>query len=107
MSLPALMLYDTFVHLSGIGAIKERELWKRGILDWDQFLGANSDGLLRERPYRNAVHTVRQSLDALNEHDIGFLAVQPHAVCSAWNYTITPRIRHSRVIPGERRGPPE
>lgn len=66
------MLHNTFVHLSGIGSIRERELWKRGILDWDGFLGAISDGLLRERVYRSAVPTVYKSLDAINKGDIGF-----------------------------------
>jgi len=66
------MLHNTFVHLSGIGSIRERELWNRGILDWDRFLGAISDGLLRERVYRSAVPTLHESLDAINKGDIGF-----------------------------------
>ncbi len=72
MSVPALMLCNTFVHLPGIGAIRERELWKRGILEWDHFLEATSEGLLRGRTYGDAIHAVEQSLDALNAHDIGF-----------------------------------
>jgi hypothetical protein len=72
MSVPALMLYNTFVHLSGIGATRERELWKCGIVEWDHFLEATSQGLLRGRAYRDAVHAVEQSSDALNAHDIGF-----------------------------------
>lgn len=66
------MLHNTFVHLSGIGSIRERELWNRGILNWDQFLGAISDGVLRERIYRSAVPAVHESLDAINKGDIGF-----------------------------------
>jgi hypothetical protein len=66
------MLHNTFVHLSGIGPIRERELWNRRILDWDQFLGAISDGLLHERVYLSAVPTVHESLDAINKGDIGF-----------------------------------
>jgi uncharacterized protein len=66
------MLHNTFVHLSGIGCIRERELWNRGILDWGRFLRALSDGLLRERVYRSAVPTVHESLGAINKGDIGF-----------------------------------
>jgi uncharacterized protein YprB with RNaseH-like and TPR domain len=66
------VLYNTFVHLSGIGAIRERELWKRGIFDWDQFLEAASEGQLRGRAYQDAIPAVEQSLDALDTHNIGF-----------------------------------
>lgn len=31
------MLNNTFIHLPGIGAKKERELWNEGILTWDDF----------------------------------------------------------------------
>ena len=38
------MLRNTFIHLPGVGAHRERVLWKQGILDWDRFLEAAEDG---------------------------------------------------------------
>ena len=34
------MLRNTFIHLPGVGAHRERTLWKQGILDWDRFRDA-------------------------------------------------------------------
>ena len=31
------MLENTFRHLSGFGALRERRLWARGICDWDGY----------------------------------------------------------------------
>ena len=66
------MLQHTFIHLPGVGAHRERALWKQGILDWDRFLEAAGSGLLRQRIYESAVPLVRQSLDAAAAGDLGF-----------------------------------
>ena len=66
------MLRHTFIHLPGVGAHRERTLWKQGILDWDRFLEAVADGLLRQRIYESAVPLVRQSLEAIAAGDPGF-----------------------------------
>jgi uncharacterized protein YprB with RNaseH-like and TPR domain len=66
------MLRHTFIHLPGIGAHRERTLWKRGILDWDRFLQAVADGGLRQGVYESAAPLVRQSLAAVAAGDAGF-----------------------------------
>ena len=49
------MLRNTFIHLPGVGTVRERELWERGILDWECFLVAAEDGQLPERHYVSAL----------------------------------------------------
>ena len=66
------MLRNTFIHLPGVGAHRERTLWKQGILDWDRFLEAAEGDLLRQGIYESAVPLVRQSLDAVAAGDAGF-----------------------------------
>jgi hypothetical protein len=66
------MLRHTFIHLPGVGAQRERALWKRGILDWDRFLQAAENGLLRQNVYESAVPLVRKSLDAVKAGDASF-----------------------------------
>ena len=41
------MLRHTFIHLPGVGAHRERQLWEQGILDWDRFLAAAESGCCR------------------------------------------------------------
>jgi uncharacterized protein YprB with RNaseH-like and TPR domain len=66
------MLRHTFIHLPGIGAHRERALWKRGIVDWDQFLAASGDGRLGDSLSQGAAPLVRQSMDALARGDARF-----------------------------------
>jgi uncharacterized protein len=66
------MLYNTFVHLPGVGIHRERTLWNQGILDWGHFLGAVENSALRQGIYKSAVPLVRQSLDAVAAGDAGF-----------------------------------
>jgi len=66
------MLRNTFIHLPGVGAHRERVLWKQRILDWDCFLEAAKDGPLRHGVYESAVPLVRQSLDAVAAGDARF-----------------------------------
>jgi uncharacterized protein len=66
------MLQHTFIHLPGVGARRERTLWRQGILDWDRFLEAIEGGALRQRIYEAAVPLVRQSMDAVAAGDAGF-----------------------------------
>ena len=70
-----LMLRNTFIHLPGVGAHRERTLWDQGILDWDQFLATAQAGRLSGR-IAPAVELVRHSLDALSSGDPGFF--KPH-----------------------------
>jgi uncharacterized protein YprB with RNaseH-like and TPR domain len=66
------MLRNTFIHLPGVGAQRERALWQRGILDWDSFLAAAAEGHLPERVYKSAVPLVRQSVEAVVGGDAAF-----------------------------------
>ena len=42
------MLRHTFVHVPGIGAKKERDLWSRGFTDWDAFERGHPAGAWRD-----------------------------------------------------------
>lgn len=66
------MLCKTFIHLPGVGAVRERALWQRGILDWNCFLTAVEDGRLREGIYESALPLIRRSLDAVANGDASF-----------------------------------
>ncbi len=66
------MLRHTFIHLPGVGVHRERTLWKQGILDWDHFLKAIEDGVLRQGVHESSVPLIRQSLDAIAVGDVGF-----------------------------------
>ena len=66
------MLRNTFIHLPGIGPHRERAIWERGILDWEQFLAAAEKGSLPGRTFDSAVPAVCRSLEALASGDPGF-----------------------------------
>ena len=66
------MLRNTFIHLPGVGTHRERTLWQQGIMDWDRFLAAAENHLLRQRIYESAVPLVRQSQDAVTTGDLSF-----------------------------------
>jgi uncharacterized protein len=66
------MLRNTFIHLPGVGAARERTLWERGILDWEGYLAAAEQGRLREPRYGSAAPLVRQSLEAVAGGDARF-----------------------------------
>jgi uncharacterized protein YprB with RNaseH-like and TPR domain len=68
----ARMLRNTFIHLPGVGPHRERALWEQGILDWDRFLSAAEEGLLRIPMTEHAVPLVRQSRDAVLRGDACF-----------------------------------
>lgn len=66
------MLRNTFIHLPGVGAVRERELWQQGVLDWPAFLVAAERNQLPKGPYRAALPLVQQSLDAIAAGDARF-----------------------------------
>ncbi len=66
------MLCNTFIHLPGIGTVRERALWERRIFDWDCFLTAVEDGRLRDGVYESAAPVVRQSVEAAARRDARF-----------------------------------
>jgi uncharacterized protein YprB with RNaseH-like and TPR domain len=66
------MLRNTFIHLPGVGTIRERTLWQNGILDWHDFLTAAEDDRLPKGTARSAVPLVQRSLDAVTAGDASF-----------------------------------
>ncbi|MDZ7620266.1 MAG: ribonuclease H-like domain-containing protein [Patescibacteria group bacterium] len=66
------MLRNTFVHLPGVGSVRERTLWTQGILDWDCFLAASGDGRLPKKLRESAAPLVRQSVEAAAGGDVRF-----------------------------------
>ncbi len=66
------MLCNTFIHLPGIGSVRERALWQRQILDWDCFLAAVEDGRLPDGVYKAAAPVVHQSVAAAAGGDARF-----------------------------------
>ena len=66
------MLRNTFLHLPGIGPVRERALWQRQILDWDCFLAAVEDGRLPDGIYKAAAPVVHQSVAAAAGGDARF-----------------------------------
>ena len=66
------MLRHTFIHLPGVGTVRERTLWQHGILDWHAFLTAAQCDRLPKSSYRSAVPLVQQSLDAVSDGNASF-----------------------------------
>ena len=66
------MLRNTFLHLPGVGPHRERAIWERGILDWEQFLSAAEGGSLPGRALDSSVPVVRRSLEAVASGDPGY-----------------------------------
>ena len=93
------MLRHTFIHLPGVGPHRERTLWQQGILDWDRFLEAAEDGLLRKGIYKSAVPLVRQSLDAVAAGDAGFFHGR---LPSRETWRLYSGVRRPGIVPGHR-----
>ena len=66
------MLRNTFVHLPGVGPVRERTLWTQGILDWDCFLAAAEERRLPRKLRESAAPVVRQSVEAAAGGDVRF-----------------------------------
>jgi uncharacterized protein YprB with RNaseH-like and TPR domain len=64
------MLDHTFIHLSGVGEVKERKLWERGIRSWDEYLDCFSGS--RENMYECS--RIASSRHALKNNDPEFFA---------------------------------
>ncbi|HAL47021.1 MAG: exonuclease [SAR202 cluster bacterium] len=68
------MLSRSFIHLPGIGAVTERELWSAGVNTWDDFLCAE-DLPQRAQSRRDYLRTlVGRSRDRLAEMDAAYFA---------------------------------
>lgn len=66
------MLRNTFIHLPGIGAHRERKLWDQGVVDWDRFLDAASTGTLSKKMCEATVPLVHESVQAISAGDPRF-----------------------------------
>ena len=66
------MLRHTFQHVPGIGKTTEWQLWRSGILTWEDLLTANEAGQLRNRKALFAVDTIRESITRFTHGDWTF-----------------------------------
>ena len=65
-----LMLENTFIHLPNFGPRRERKLWRRGVLSWDDFLAQ-----FGESPFHHAQCShISASKSALSRCDGGYFA---------------------------------
>lgn len=67
------MLRNTFCHVPGIGPRSENDLWKRGILSWDDVTRMSSIESLPSRYYL-LKSRVRESVECLKQRDAGYFA---------------------------------
>lgn len=65
------MLHYSFIHLPGVGPVRERSLWQQGILDWNRFLEAADRGSL-PRKLCESSPLVRESIAAMTDGNIPF-----------------------------------
>lgn len=70
------MLQNTFIHLPGIGAKKEKALWESGILTWDDYLNAfpAQKGLFEGLQSDRIESGILNSMRALEAGDIDYFA---------------------------------
>ena len=82
------MLRQTFLHLPGIGRVREVELWKKGFLCWEDLL-SNGRGLIGEAAFRTLEESMQQvenpgffaSRLPVSEHWRLFPAFRSHTAC--------------------------
>jgi uncharacterized protein len=73
------MIKNTFVFLPGISEGKEKELWRGGINDWNDFLAARSIKGISDEKKKLFDEIVRDAKKRLFLEDIGYLAkLIPH-----------------------------
>lgn len=71
------MLYNTFIHLQHVSHRKEKELWSRGILTWDDY----SKNLHKQLSFFGEQHQddiLTESRKAFDAEDIDFFARNMH-----------------------------
>jgi len=68
------MLRSTFLHLTGIGAVGETQLWRAGIGDWSELRARRGDLGLGDAAERRLVGELERSERALAEQDAGWFA---------------------------------
>jgi uncharacterized protein YprB with RNaseH-like and TPR domain len=59
------MLTSSFIHVRGIGAITEQRIWRRGVRDWDTFLGNPAKAGFRGRRTVSLVESIALSREHL------------------------------------------
>jgi uncharacterized protein len=68
------VLRSTFLHLSGIGAVGESQLWRSGINDWAELRDRRRELGLAGDAERRLVAEIERSETALAERDAGWFA---------------------------------
>ena len=63
------VLRSTFIHLSGVGARTERNLWSEGFLDWESVLGASAVPGFGEARLEKAKRELEESVAALERSE--------------------------------------
>ena len=81
------MLTRSFVHLDGIGPVRERKLWGQGIAHWDS-LEAQADKLVRADKLEATRMELQRSREALERNDLFYF------------YQKLPREQLWRLLPG-------
>ncbi len=69
-----MMLEATFLHLRGMTAVLERQLWEAGVHSWHEFLARYQSGTLPVPARPEWLHLVRQSLSQLERGNVSFFA---------------------------------
>jgi uncharacterized protein YprB with RNaseH-like and TPR domain len=73
------MLENTFVHIPGIGDVKERRLWQAGIQNWEMLLEKKSQETLPEWVSDKVVKEVKRSKENLEEGNFRYFRTRlPH-----------------------------
>lgn len=67
------MLKHTFQHIHGIGPKSEFDLWRRGILDWNDLDRINPESVLSGKFYYIKEQII-ESKEAINQRDYGYFA---------------------------------
>ena len=57
------MLKNSFIHIPGIGANTEKQLWDKGLFGWEQLESDNSHGIFPKR-YEQLIDFTKESIRA-------------------------------------------
>ncbi|MGV1097881.1 ribonuclease H-like domain-containing protein [Thiovibrio sp. JS02] len=84
------MLFNTFVHIPGIGETTERRLWEAGILSWDDFVEPFPDFLPGQK-----VRIIREHLERGRQALTRSAAAFARQLPAAQRWRLYPHYRHS------------
>ena len=85
------MLFNTFVHIPGIGETTERRLWQAGVTAWDTFVEPYPEFLSGQKVRLIQDHLARSRAQAAQQEPLDFLRQLP----AAQRWRIFPHYRDS------------